>query len=455
MNNMNDIIPPGGEPMVPPRKSIRDIPITKRPNKIDELLSETADFRSTHHAQPQTSEVPPPYQDDDNFTPPKPPMRKAPKSPSSPRKALWLIALIAILVLAGASLMFFRSANVNVTLNIVSIPVDVTATSSADIASSSSSTLPYKVIPIQKEGTLDVASTGATKQVDTKASGTIIIYNNYSSASQDLIATTRFETSSGLVYRINKTVTVPGTTVVAGKTIPGSVTAVVYADASGDKYNGDKTDFTIPGFQGTPKYSGFYARSETALTGGYSGMMAQVSDADLKQANANLQQSLMDEAVTGINSQKPANYLFFKDGVRTTYTSTVTPGSAGKATVKGTLSVEALVFDADAVTSLINTSLGKQYNFDDLTVLTLSFSPNTTSFISSPTLNIELKGTLTSGNSFNADDLKRTLAGKSKQQLPEILKLYPEIIKADAVLHPFWSSSFPSNENKITITVTK
>lgn len=429
-NTFDDIIPP---PVPATKRSIRNIPIReKKQNKIDELLEETAGMRTEHH-------IPPPVY--------IPPSSSSSKSGRRPRKGKWFIILILAVAAGVGTLFFFRGASVDIVLKTETIPVDLTTTSTVE--ASASSTLSYKVLPIQKEGSKEVAATGPAVKVEKKASGTIIIYNNYSAEAQQLIATTRFETSEGLVYRIDKAVTIPGN---------GSAEAVVTADQPGEKYNAEKKDFTIPGFKGTPKYSKFYARSKTALSGGFVGTMPKIADADLKAVNDSLEQELITQALATIQSEKPTDYAFFKEGVRSTYTSSVIPSADGKAVVTGKLILEALIFEKSAIEKVIaDTKDGQRYRYDNLEDLALSIlnQKAIASFISGPALSLRLEGTLTTGQSFDPETLKRALAGKAKGQLPEILKMYPEISRAEATLRPFWSSSFPENHEKITINVTK
>ncbi|MFA6297163.1 MAG: hypothetical protein WC629_01235 [Candidatus Paceibacterota bacterium] len=448
-NSFQDVIPPSGSG----RRSIRDIPIpANRQNKITELLEETVELRMEDHRRHFVNTEP------SQALPPKP--RKTKKSSNfenSPRRGIWTVAGISVAVLGVAFyFLFLQKADVKISLKTENIPVDVFATSTANTPTSAGA-LTYRVIPIQKESSVSVNTTGTPTQVDKKASGTIIIYNNYSSAKQQLIATTRFETPDGLIFHLDKLTIVPGTTVVAGKTVPGSIEATITADQSGDKYNIDKKDFTIPGFKGSSKFQAFYGRSKTAMSGGFSGMMGQVSDADLKSANDALKTSLLDAALQDVATNTPENYIFFKDGVRNTFSSSMGSASDGKAELKGKLILEALVFDQNAIENIIADSVGERYHFDNLDSLALSIQnlESSTSFISNPSLKLELKGTLTTGQSFDTSNLKKALSGKAKTQLQEILKLYPEIIKAEAVVHPFWSKSFPENVKNINVTVTK
>src|SRR3989344_2103715 len=80
-----------------------------------------------------------------------------------------------------------------------------------------------------------------TKEVAQKAKGRITIYNK-STTPQRLVATTRFETPKGLIFRIPATLTVAASS---------SIESAVYADRPGTDYNIGATTFTVPGLMGT------------------------------------------------------------------------------------------------------------------------------------------------------------------------------------------------------------
>lgn len=142
------------------------------------------------------------------------------------RKTPWLIGGA---ILFGALLSFiFLYAKADVLIMIKNDVVDATlsATSTRDGANA---TIPYSIITLTKEESIEVPAgttlknTTAPKPVvqtttttsgsqniisGKKAFGTITISNNTES-SQTLVATTRFQTKDGLVYRIDKDITVP------------------------------------------------------------------------------------------------------------------------------------------------------------------------------------------------------------------------------------------------------
>ena len=92
---------------------------------------------------------------------------------------------------------------------------------------------PVRKIEKNYESAVTVESSGRASSGNQKARGTLIISNEYSSDTQPLIATTRFETGDGKIFRLAESVTVPGVTIVDGKRQPGIVEAVVIADAPG------------------------------------------------------------------------------------------------------------------------------------------------------------------------------------------------------------------------------
>lgn len=124
----------------------------------------------------------------------------------------------------------------------------------------------------------------SSKTVDDLARGTVTITNNLTFA-QSLVATTRFLSESGVLFRLESTVTIP-----AG----GTVEAEVYADVEGQSGNIGSTRFSIPGLSATRQAS-VYATSTEAFTGGiYS--VAIVSQEELDAAAAELEASLLEDA---------------------------------------------------------------------------------------------------------------------------------------------------------------
>ncbi|MBI5152986.1 MAG: hypothetical protein HZA36_00780, partial [Parcubacteria group bacterium] len=140
-----------------------------------------------------------------------------------------------------------------------SIKAAATATTEVTSVDSENQKIPAKVFVFKRTLTKEYPTSKQT--VTKKATGIITIYNAYSTASQRLVATTRFRSPDGKIFRINAGVTIPGAKTTGGTIILSSIDVPVTADQPGAPYNIGATSFTIPGFEGSPKYKGFYGKS--------------------------------------------------------------------------------------------------------------------------------------------------------------------------------------------------
>ena len=175
------------------------------------------------------------------------------------RKFLWFLGILVVLgVIFYASTILFGRAQVSI--NFTQTPWNYQASFIADQAASTTTSpgpaggvtiIPGQVFTSQKNITQIFLATGPSTTGSSKSQGTITIYNDYGSAPQELVATTRFVTPDGKIFRLVNDTTVPGATVGAGGAItPSSVDAAIIADQGGSAYNvGPVSKLTIPGFQ--------------------------------------------------------------------------------------------------------------------------------------------------------------------------------------------------------------
>lgn len=173
--------------------------------------------------------------------------------------------------------------------------------------------LGFDVIAVSVEDTL-VLNPETDTEIREKASGTVRIFNHYSTQPQRLSEGTRLETVGGQIFKIplGSTITIPGKT---GDT-PGSVDVLVYADEPGPDYNIDLTDFSIPGFREAgldKKFADIYAVSTGAMTGGFIGTKKVLSDDQIQKAQASLSDNVQFLLQQRINAEK-TNQFFLVDG---------------------------------------------------------------------------------------------------------------------------------------------
>ena len=169
--------------------------------------------------------------------------------------------------------------------------------------------LSFETMQLSADDSVQVSPTGISSGGQ-KANGKIIIYNNYSNAPQRLIANTRFETKDGKIFRIKEAVVVPGM---------GMKEVMVYADQTGETYNIEPYDFTIPGLKGGQRFEKVFAKSKTAMMGGSSGNAMTVKKEDIERARTSVQEKIRSRLLSMLSKQKPEGYLLFDKAIKIEY----------------------------------------------------------------------------------------------------------------------------------------
>lgn len=415
--------------MIPPRRpSIRNIPVA-----------------AEHH------HVPPHERFDDE----QPPHRPAP--PRSYALLWWGVGVVAVCAVAGLVLStLFERATVTVypKTQSITLPPSVVAQPNAPLGS-----LSYQTVTVTQTASTTAQATG-TQKVSKFATGAIIISNTYSTASQQLTANTRFQASDGKIYRIHAPVTVPGDTKnVDGTIVPGTATAIVYADGAGADYNRTtQTAFTIPGFKGTPRYTRFTAQSQGAISGGFVGTAPAIAITDETAAEATLKQSLTAALQLAAQHAAPSGSIVAQRPVTPTYTDIAeTPVGTSNSVVLSQSASEVVVFVSavDLATFLAKQTVpeykGESVLFADPSTveLTLPLGGATTG-----PLTLGLGGSATLVWQFDQNTLIQALLGTSKDAASferVVQHFQPAIAKAEADVHPFWKGTFPTNPSRITI----
>jgi hypothetical protein len=453
-NILQDIVPPE-------KRSIRDVPLSPRRNiRIDSINSTQPAFRETSFDQNENNILSNQKRPEAEFDRPKVYSFESARESFNrnySKKGIWIACGVALLIVFLAVGSLFSGATVRATLKEKS--VDASGVVLKAYQGSTGIGVPYEIVKISKDIGSSVTATGDSNVSD-KASGVIVIYNDFGSASQRLIKNTRFATPEGLIYRINDSVVVPGQILKNGTKTPGNIEVTVYADEAGDKYNIGLKDFTIPGFKGDPRFKLIYARSKTEMKGGFVGTVKKVSDSDLKKVLADLQDQLKPALSKEVTVQIPQDYVVFQDGMIVTFDALPQSNQQGnnvQINERGTLT--AIMFNknlfahylAEQIAPDLASSTVTIGNLNDLTFKIQNketFNPATDN-----TINFNINGKVLFINQFNKEKFLGDLAGKSKGVLPSVLTNYPEILKADVVLRPFWKRSFPSNSKDINLVI--
>ncbi len=463
---------------MPPARSIRNVELPSRRQspqfaRPEPMFDESKKFEKKVEMKrivPPPSPLPPtpPPQSPFSPVPPPPPVDQKPSYAyvyDEPKKKshtlLYTAVVILVLALAFGISALFKSASITVTSR-----NEIHAVSGVFTAQKDATTgLGFQVVTISKDAQTQVPATGA-QQVSTKASGTIVVYNA-NSASQKLIATTRFQTAAGLVFRLDSPITIPAQKGTGANAVPGSVEAHVTADVAGPTYNIDLSDFTLPALKGDPKFKTVYARSKTVMSGGFIGIQKVVSQADQTSADTLLQGQLKTGLAKDIASQIPDNFVLYPGDISYSFLP-ITQGtdSTGTSTTailqkKGT--AQAIIFDKASLSQTIIAHVLPEATTSDIKVDNLDglvFTYATTSAISSSVASASQIAFSLTGNgnfvwTFDANKLKADLLGLTKAQAQTLIaEQYPSIQEAWIETRPFWNTTIPLNSNKVTLTNT-
>lgn len=380
-----------------------------------------------------------------------------PVSQKSSRKTNWLvwgIAFVAVICVCVLGLFAFRKSSVLVTPRSQLITFDPTIAlfSAVPEASAATGTLPYTVFTSDIEDSEPVAAQGL-KYTESKASGKITVYNDYSASSVRLIKNTRFESASGLIFRTPADVVVPGK---KGST-PGSISITVEADQPGDEYNIAPGQFTVPGLKNNAvMFKGVYAVSNTQFDGGFKGDQPQVDQATLSAAVSAVRSRLAGQAQELADTHE--GYLSFPDLVRITYRSLPSTTEAGGGVrIRERAHVETIAIPRDVFTRVVASTAAADAEQADITLIPLGgfgarllSAPE--SWGTSP-VEFALSGAAQFVWDVDASALAEALAGKDQSAFSAIITGFPGVQEAHARIQPFWKNSFPTDPADIQIDI--
>jgi len=302
--------------------------------------------------------------------------------------------------------------------------------------------------------------TTEVKNIESKAKGVIRIYNAYNSSSQTLVATTRFMSPDGKIFRLIDKVVVPGAKIENGKIIPSYIDAEVVADKPGESYNIGPTKFTIPGFQGTPRYETFYGESLKPMTGGYIGETKIVGQSDVNKAK----QKILDIAFVSLNeelkSKIPPTAVVLDDAKQLILVeSTTTPKIGEKADefeLSAKVVLKSLVFDENDVKNLFEIlarQKDSQLNDKELFKYSFNYGAPRVDFSDKKLLSFPVLAKLTFRDKVNEAEFKNQLSGKSTKELEDFFRQYKTIEKVDIFIWPSFLKFMPLNNDRIQVMV--
>lgn len=369
---------------------------------------------------------------------------------------LWFIAFIAIIILAFALSFLYSSAEIVIYPKIKPISLNGEFIAKKDAKDGE---LPFELVILQGEESKIIATENKDEYIETKASGKVIIYNNYSSQTQLLSIDTRLIGSNGKIYKTKNKVIVPGKT----NDTPGAIEVEIYAEKAGEEYNSGPMDFSIFGFKGSSKYDKFYARSKGPVVDGYKGKRANISLLDQKLYFAELKSILKEKLSEKIKKQIPTDFILYKNAsffnIDEEKISFDKENNNTILRLKGTVGI--FIFkekDLERVIGKkeINSPIeGERFTIPNLKDFTLAVKDVSDLEENTDAFSFNLKGDSKIIWQVDQDKFLKEILGKTKNEFQTILASYTEIDNANLSLKPFWSNKIPEKSNKIKVIINQ
>lgn len=386
------------------------------------------------------------------------------KASSSWKKLIFSVGSIVLLSGIGVAVYFLLpKASVLLTPHEITHEVEAKfeGKTIAPIGDQNSDVVPVRKIEKNYGSTVSVEATGKASSGNQKARGTIIISNEYSSDTQPLIATTRFETSDGKIFRLAESTTVPGMTIVDGKRQPGIAEAVVIADAPGDAYNISPADFTIPGFKGVPKYEKIRATSSKNFSGGGGSeeSMSSVTKEDIDSGVQKLKEQSKKDFLAAVEQELSPDERPLIDSVEVNDTQIETLPLAGSLGERfdmnerftGRIFVvsEKILKEKLALRNLPERK-GVSFRVTDATISYESVLPR----YDEDQVTFTVRSTLKLSSNIETDQLQAELLGLDEDGIKSILEKHAEIKKIEVNFSPeFLFHNIPKDEKRVSVQV--
>lgn len=317
--------------------------------------------------------------------------------------------------------------------------------------------IPGQLFSTQKKIEETFQATGE-RDVVQKARGRVVVYNEYGTTPQVLIATTRFESEGGLIFRTLQTITVPGTKVQNGKIIPGTIEVEVIADKAGDTYNIEPSRFSIPAFKekgDNDRYQKFYAMSQEKMKGGIVGKSKVVTEQDYVNAKKKVEERVIAEIKKEFENQSAGLKVLnmSEPSVKEIVSTAQIDEAIDKFTLTAEAGLETVGFREEDLNQLIADHVSGVNNLmilpEKLKIVfdKVEFDPT------DKTLNFEILITGPAYSNINKEKIMTDLIGKNENQIKDYIKSMTDIVSARVILSPFWVRKVPANQTKIKFEV--
>ena len=304
------------------------------------------------------------------------------------------------------------------------------------------------------EGSQIFEATGVREKSE-KARGVIRVYNTNTSASQTLVTGSRFISEDGKLFRSANAAKIPAQRQEKGRAVAGEVDIEVIAAETGESYNIEPSNFSLPGLVGSALYTKIYGKSFQSMKGGAESEVPVVTAGDIKNAQDRTVAQLKAKATAQVQSELPESFIAAEESLITEVLESGTEAKEGNElkhfTYSASVEAKILAFkrsDAEALAHTLLDALLKPDEVLEETSFKVVFRGERAD-VDSGTWLVKFN---IYGKKYTNIDLNKVVAdfeGKSYKGIQTVLDAYPMIARAEIVFKPFWLQTIPRDTRKI------
>ncbi len=403
------------------------------------------------------------------------------------KKALFTLVSVSLMLLLVISYIALPGATLTLTpkSSVIEVPKNVIL-ADADRNRAELDTHPANIIPSYKvtteiEKVFTYQSTGKNAEGGQNAKGIITVLNT-SPNDWPLVPKTRFQTAEGIVYRIDRSVTIPAGSV----DHPGTLDLEVIADPldSFDQPVGERgnikaeTKFFLPALSAENQKK-LYAIGKTDFAGGVTNIIKFISKDDVEGAKAKMESDLKDsgevelKSVISKKNESQGTNLVLMTGkdlmefgkVNIQIPPNIENQKLESFDVKGKVVVSGIAYNKDDMMSILKRELQMKKNpekslanidEDSFSYKIVENDKNAQKITITATIQgvevYELSPKKENGERL-VKKIKESIVGKEIQVARDFIQNLPEIEKVEIESWPAWAPTLPSVPDNIKIEI--
>jgi hypothetical protein len=370
------------------------------------------------------------------------------------------IALLALIIFIPIAIFVLPKATINIKTDATLIDTDLSLnlSTTATELNEEDGTLPAKLVQQQKTYTQQVATTGQ-KNNGNKASGSVTITNCARVDGPITLAAGTGFSSNGNTYISQSSVTVPESKFSGGGKCTndtGKANVNVIAQSAGTSSN-------LPGnssFAISSAPSGF-SGTGNGMSGGTDNIVHVVNQNDINNAKEKI--NLNDDNIkTDLSDQlKKADYYAltstYSSGTPAVSSSNAVGQIAENVTVTETVTYTMFGVKEDDLNTLVDNEIKGEIDTNKQSILdngvkTATYTVNSQTATGAQ---IAMTGKASVGPDLDTDAIKQRALGKKPAAIRASFNNNPDVKDVDVKLSPFWVSSVPKKESKVTVKIAK